>query len=122
MVVDPVSGAVLGGKLQPVYVYEAPVRIWHWVMMIAMFILIPTGYLIGSPWSGPREDAALTYFFGNVRVDSLLRRNDLRGGLCRCASTGRSSAIIMRARSSSRRYGAAAGGRDCSARPFTTCS
>ena len=68
MQVDPVSGAVLGGRLEQVYVYEAPVRIWHWVMMIAMFILIPTGYLIGSPWSGPRGDAALSYFFGNVRV------------------------------------------------------
>ena len=38
MQVDPVSGAVLGGKLKQVYVYEAPVRIWHWVMMIAMFV------------------------------------------------------------------------------------
>jgi Ni,Fe-hydrogenase I cytochrome b subunit len=53
------------GKLFPVYVWEAPVRIWHWVMMIAMFVLIPTGYLIGSPWSGPREEASYTYFFGN---------------------------------------------------------
>jgi len=68
MKVDPVSGAVLGGKLEQVYVYEAPIRIWHWVMMIAMFVLIPTGYLIGSPWNGPREDAAFTYFFGNVRM------------------------------------------------------
>ena len=68
MRVDPVSGAVLGGKLQQVYVYEAPVRIWHWLMMIAMFVLIPTGYLIGSPWSGPREEASFTYFFGNIRT------------------------------------------------------
>jgi len=68
MRLDPVSGAVLGGQLEQVYVYEAPVRIWHWVMMIAMLVLIPTGYLIGSPWSGPREDAAYTYFFGNVRM------------------------------------------------------
>ena len=68
MKVDPVSGAVTGGTLEQVYVYEAPVRIWHWVMMIAMFILIPTGYLIGSPWSGPREEASFTYFFGNVRM------------------------------------------------------
>jgi Ni/Fe-hydrogenase 1 B-type cytochrome subunit len=68
MKVDPASGAVMGGTLEQVYVYEAPVRIWHWVMMIAMFILIPTGYLIGSPWSGPREEAVHTYFFGNVRM------------------------------------------------------
>ena len=31
------------------YVYEAPVRLWHWVMMLAIFVLAATGYLIGSP-------------------------------------------------------------------------
>ena len=37
------------GPLEPIYVYEAPVRLWHWVMMVAMFVLAATGYLIGSP-------------------------------------------------------------------------
>jgi Ni/Fe-hydrogenase 1 B-type cytochrome subunit len=32
-----------------VYVWEAPVRLWHWVMMFAMFVLIGTGFLIGVP-------------------------------------------------------------------------
>jgi Ni/Fe-hydrogenase 1 B-type cytochrome subunit len=68
MRVDPASGEVLAGPLQQVYVYEAPVRIWHWVMMLAMLVLVPTGYLIGSPWWGPREEASFTYFFGNVRM------------------------------------------------------
>ena len=68
MVVDAASGEVLGGTLQQVYVYEAPVRIWHWVMMIAMIVLVATGYLIGSPWSGPPREATFTYFFGNVRL------------------------------------------------------
>ena len=36
MVVDAASGEVLGGTLSEVYVYEAPVRIWHWVMMVSM--------------------------------------------------------------------------------------
>jgi len=49
MRVDPVSGEVLAGPFEPVYVYEAPVRFWHWVMMVAMFVLAGTGYLIGSP-------------------------------------------------------------------------
>ncbi len=66
--VDASSGEVLGGRLQPVYVYEAPVRIWHWVMMLAMIVLAATGYLIGSPWSGPRGEAAFSYFFGYVRM------------------------------------------------------
>lgn len=68
MVVDAASGEVLGGTLQQVYVYEAPVRIWHWVMMIAMIVLAATGYLIGSPWSGPPREATFTYFFGNIRI------------------------------------------------------
>jgi Ni/Fe-hydrogenase 1 B-type cytochrome subunit len=68
MVVDAASGEVLGGTLQQVYVYEAPVRIWHWVMMLAMVVLVFTGYLIGSPWSGPSGEATFTYFFGNVRL------------------------------------------------------
>ena len=68
MVVDAASGEVLGGTLQQVYVYETPVRIWHWVMMIAMIVLVATGYLIGSPWSGPSREATFTYFFGNIRL------------------------------------------------------
>jgi Ni/Fe-hydrogenase 1 B-type cytochrome subunit len=68
MVVDAASGEVLGGTLQQVYVYEAPVRIWHWVMMLSMIVLVATGYLIGSPWSGPSREATFTYFFGTIRL------------------------------------------------------
>ena len=32
-----------------VYVYEAPVRIWHWVNAAAITVLCVTGYLIASP-------------------------------------------------------------------------
>lgn len=68
MVVDAASGEVLGGTLQQVYVYEAPVRIWHWVTVLSMIVLVATGYLIGSPWSGPSREATFTYFFGNIRL------------------------------------------------------
>ncbi len=68
LVVDATSGEVLGGKLEAVYVYEAPVRFWHWAMMIAMVVLVFTGYLIGSPWSGPTREATFTYFFGTIRL------------------------------------------------------
>ena len=68
MVVDAASSEVLGGTLQQVYVYEAPVRIWHWVTVLSMIVLVATGYLIGSPWSGPSREATFTYFFGNVRL------------------------------------------------------
>ena len=39
MRVDPVSGRVSSGPLEPVYVYEAPVRLWHWVTMLTIFVL-----------------------------------------------------------------------------------
>ena len=32
-----------------VYVYEAPVRLWHWINAAAIMVLIVTGFLIGSP-------------------------------------------------------------------------
>ncbi|RVT83235.1 Ni/Fe-hydrogenase, b-type cytochrome subunit [Rhodobacteraceae bacterium CCMM004] len=32
-----------------VYVYEVPVRLWHWINAAAIIVLCVTGYLIGSP-------------------------------------------------------------------------
>ncbi|MCR9087667.1 MAG: Ni/Fe-hydrogenase, b-type cytochrome subunit [Rhodobacteraceae bacterium] len=32
-----------------VYVYEVPVRLWHWINAAAIVVLCVTGYLIGSP-------------------------------------------------------------------------
>ncbi len=68
MRVDAVSGQVLSGPLEPVYVYEAPVRLWHWVMMIAMLFLAATGYLIGSPPPSIGGEATFSYFFGTIRM------------------------------------------------------
>ena len=68
MRIEPASGRVLAGPLQPVYVYEAPVRIWHWVMMICMLVLAATGYLIGSPLPAIGGEAYDTYFFAWVRI------------------------------------------------------
>ena len=68
MRVDRVTGQVLGGPLEPVYVYEAPVRLWHWVMMVAMFVLVATGYLIGSPPPSIGGEATHSYFFAYIRM------------------------------------------------------
>ncbi len=35
--------------VEKVYVYEAPVRLWHWINMLAILVLAITGYLIGNP-------------------------------------------------------------------------
>jgi len=68
MKVNRVSGRVLAGPLEPVYVYESPVRLWHWLMMLAMIALAVTGYLIGSPPPAIGGEATFHYFFGIIRM------------------------------------------------------
>jgi Ni/Fe-hydrogenase 1 B-type cytochrome subunit len=54
--------------LFPVYVYELPVRIWHWVMAACMVVLGITGYLIGSPLpSLAGGEASDSFQFGYIR-------------------------------------------------------
>jgi Ni/Fe-hydrogenase 1 B-type cytochrome subunit len=54
-------------KLFPVYVWEAPVRIWHWVMALSMVVLAITGYLIGSPPPSLGGEASEHFLFGYIR-------------------------------------------------------
>ena len=54
-------------KLFPVYVWEAPVRLWHWVMALAMIVLAVTGYLIGSPMESVGGEASDHFMFGYIR-------------------------------------------------------
>jgi len=68
MLVEPVSGRVISGPYEPVYVYEAPVRLWHWVTMLAIFVLAGTGYLIGSPPPAIGGEATESFFFGWIRM------------------------------------------------------
>ena len=55
------------GKLFPVYVWQLPVRVWHWVMALAMVVLFATGYLIGSPLGSVSGEASDNYLFGYIR-------------------------------------------------------
>ena len=51
-----------------VYVYEAPLRIWHWVNALAITVLALTGYFIGSPPPSMQiGEAAHQFFFGYIR-------------------------------------------------------
>ncbi len=52
---------------QAVYVYQAPVRIWHWVSALAILTLCGTGYLIGSPPPAVSGEASDSYLFGWIR-------------------------------------------------------
>ncbi|MEX5726955.1 Ni/Fe-hydrogenase 1 B-type cytochrome subunit [Rhodovulum iodosum] len=75
----PLEAARLTGGARPedieslrmqaaVYVYEVPVRVWHWVNALAITVLIVTGYLIGSPPPTVEISEATNQFvFGYIR-------------------------------------------------------
>jgi Ni/Fe-hydrogenase 1 B-type cytochrome subunit len=51
-----------------VYVWQLPVRFYHWINALSIVVLVITGYLIGSPpalQSG--SEASFGYWFGTVR-------------------------------------------------------
>lgn len=68
MQVDRVTGLVEGGPLVDTYVYEAPVRLWHWVTVLSVFVLAGTGYLIGSPLPSMAGEPTFLFFMGYVRM------------------------------------------------------
>ncbi len=62
------ASAGRAGGHHAIYVWEAPVRLWHWVMMLAMFTLIATGFLIGVPLpSASSGEATHMFGFGYIR-------------------------------------------------------
>lgn len=68
MRIDPVTHEVTGATpLQPLYVWEAPVRVWHWATVLCMMALIPTGWLIGAPPPANLADTWSTNAFGSFR-------------------------------------------------------
>ncbi|MHB1530930.1 Ni/Fe-hydrogenase, b-type cytochrome subunit [Acidithiobacillus sp.] len=51
-----------------VYVYEAPLRLWHWINAAAIVVLMVTGYLIGNPpWPLQIGQPGNHYLMGDVR-------------------------------------------------------
>ncbi len=51
-----------------VYVYQTPVRIWHWINALAIFVLCITGYFIGSPPPSMQiAEATHQFVFGYIR-------------------------------------------------------
>ena len=54
--------------LRSVYVWELPVRIYHWVNVACVLALVVTGYIIGSPPAlQSADEASFSYWFGTVR-------------------------------------------------------
>lgn len=56
-----------GRSVRSIYVYEAPVRLWHWVNAAAMVVLAVTGYLIGKPLPTLPGEASDNYLLGYIR-------------------------------------------------------
>jgi Ni/Fe-hydrogenase 1 B-type cytochrome subunit len=50
-----------------VYVYEAPVRIWHWLNALAIIVLMVTGYFIGQPPPSLGGEASDHFLMGYIR-------------------------------------------------------
>jgi Ni/Fe-hydrogenase 1 B-type cytochrome subunit len=51
------------------YVWELPVRVYHWINALCVFALMGTGYLIGNPVRIAFADEAYQqYWFGTVRM------------------------------------------------------
>jgi Ni/Fe-hydrogenase 1 B-type cytochrome subunit len=51
----------------PAYVWEAPVRLWHWIMVLCMVVLWGTGYFIGSPLPSVPGEASDNFLMGYIR-------------------------------------------------------
>lgn len=62
------EGAVSTGRsIKSIYVYEAPVRLWHWINALAITVLAVTGYFIGSPLPTMPGEASDNYLMGYIR-------------------------------------------------------
>lgn len=51
---------------QGVYVYEFPVRIWHWTIVACIFTLFVTGHFIGKPPQSLTGDPTRLFYFGKL--------------------------------------------------------
>lgn len=51
---------------QGVYVYQLPVRLWHWTIVACIFTLFVTGYLIGNPPHSLQGDPTRLFHFGLI--------------------------------------------------------
>ena len=68
MQVERWTGRVIAAPLEDVYVYEVPVRIWHWLTVLCFIVLGTTGYLIGSPLPAIGGEAVHSFLMGWIRM------------------------------------------------------
>lgn len=54
-------------NLKRVYVWQLPVRIFHWINAACIVVLFFTGLYIGNPATGVNGEAARNFLMGNIR-------------------------------------------------------
>lgn len=54
------------GKL--IYVFQLPIRIWYWSMVLPFLVFIPTGYTIGKPRHPLDGDPTYLFYMGYTRM------------------------------------------------------
>ncbi len=54
--------------ISSIYIYEAPVRVWHWLNAAAVVALAVTGYVIGTPLPSYTGDPSTVYVMGWIRL------------------------------------------------------
>lgn len=68
MTTDSATLAKMDKVPGPYYVFELPVRIWHWVHAFSIFTLMLTGYLIAEPLPSLHGEASAHFIMGNIRM------------------------------------------------------
>ncbi len=53
---------------KPIYVWESPIRIYHWVNVILIAVLVITGLFIGNPIFTRPGEAYAVFILGKVRL------------------------------------------------------
>lgn len=61
------SGAE-GTRQSAVYVYQAPVRLWHWINAASIVTLAATGFFIAHPFFSAMGESAENFWMGTVRA------------------------------------------------------
>ena len=61
------SAVARGKTTRSVYVYQVPVRLWHWVNAAAITVLCATGYFIGVPLPTQPGEASANFLMGYIR-------------------------------------------------------
>ena len=50
-----------------IYVWQIPIRLFHWINAACIFILFTTGLYIGNPIVGVHGEAAVNFLMGRIR-------------------------------------------------------